>query len=68
MPRKKSHPDQFEQLTTSAFHVRPDWYEKYWLTPDTASPSTGGRWHRSNPLLSFTLCAAIVSMFVYLAR
>ena len=67
MQWKKSHPGRFDAMTPP-FQVQPDWYEKYWLTPERPSPSTGGRWYRTNPLLRFTLYAAIVSMFVYFGR
>ena len=69
MQPKKSHLDQFERrMMLSAFGVRPDWYEDYWLRPRKASRPVRGKWRGSNLLLRTILNTATVSIFVYFRR
>ena len=66
MQPKRSHPSQFEQ-PMSAFRVRPDWYEEYWLRPKQASPSGARRLLRNVALYSI-LYAAILLVLVSFIR
>jgi hypothetical protein len=46
MKREKSLPDDLV-LAMSVFQVRPDWYDEYWLGPETSSSpdrSRPGHW------------------------
>jgi hypothetical protein len=58
--RPKTLPRDFEQ-PTSAFRVRPDWYEEYWLAPKKTSQPAATKWRRSMFRLHFHLYAVAVS-------
>lgn len=58
--RPKTPPPDFEQLT-SAFQVRPDWYEEYWLKPEKTSRPAAEKWRRSILRFHVLLFAAAVS-------
>jgi hypothetical protein len=63
MRPNRSRPDRFDE-PMSAFRVRPDWYEDYWLKLEQAR-TIERKWRRSNVLLRSILYVAIVSMLVY---
>jgi hypothetical protein len=67
MPPKKSPLWECEQAM-SAFQVRPDWYEEYWLEPKKVSRSDVARWWRRNLRLCFILYETMVSALVSFTR
>ena len=58
--RPKTLLRDFEQAT-SAFQVQSDWYEQYWLKPESASRPAATRLRRSILQFHVHLFAAIVS-------